>query len=354
MSTLKFSGNLELMTVSLASDYTAASGSMVLTAGHGARLPSAGDFWIRTKTGTYRCFKVTARSTDTLTVTAAQDGTSDGNLSAGMELFWDLGAAALDQLLAERNRVLTVSQFDGLAAGEYRNGDRIVLSNGLYEVVRNGGAWDYLYQGRKVTRPPSTGWSWDNQAGGTIDSTNGYEYLSVPDQANSTEITARYRTAPATPYTVKMLLRHDISGAPPGASGSAIAVGYGMVFRDAAAKLITLQMLRGSSLPEISTIKWTNSTTVSAAYVTYGPNVASPSTLDTVLRNDAWLAISDTGTNLVFYWSIEGLHWKQFDTQTRTDFFAAGPDAYGFIGYAKDSAVEVALISLEETDSATP
>jgi hypothetical protein len=98
VATLKYIADINLMTVTLDSAYTAADGHMHLTAGHGARLPATGDFWLRTTTGTYRCFKVTARSTDDITVTAAQDGTSDGNLDAGQELKWVLGATALDQL----------------------------------------------------------------------------------------------------------------------------------------------------------------------------------------------------------------------------------------------------------------
>lgn len=359
MASLKYLGNLELMTVALASDYTAASGSMALTAGYGARLPSSGDFWIRTKTGTYQCFKVTARSTDTLTVVAAQDGTSDGNLSAGTELFWVLSYSALDQLLAERNRVLTVAQFDALGATEYRNGDRIVLSGGLYEVVRDSGAWNYLYQGRKVARPPSTGWSWDNQTTSAIDSTNGHEYLVVVRSGVANNLTLRYRTAPATPYTIKVALLHDYSGAPPGASGDGDATSaLGVLFRDSAGKIITFDIGYSTTTGAlIRTVKWTNSTTLSAATVTYSASTATPGNLGRFAYGQPqWFAISDDATDLKFYWSIDGLHWKLFDSRARGDFFTGGPgpNAYGFGAFNSTNNSEMALISMEETASGTP
>ena len=104
MASLKYSANSSLQTVTLGSAYTSGGGSMTLTSGHGARLPSSGDFWLAydNGSGTVRLFKVTARSTDTLTVTAdATEGNGDGNISSGETLRWALTAAALDQLKAD-------------------------------------------------------------------------------------------------------------------------------------------------------------------------------------------------------------------------------------------------------------
>jgi hypothetical protein len=104
MASLKYSANSSLQTVTLGSGYTSGSGSMTLTTGHGARLPSSGDFWLAydNGAGVVRLFKVTARSTDTLTVTAdATEGSGDGNISSGETLRWALTAAALDQLKAD-------------------------------------------------------------------------------------------------------------------------------------------------------------------------------------------------------------------------------------------------------------
>jgi hypothetical protein len=101
MASWKYTKDSNLGTVTLGSSYTAASGSMSLTSGHGARLPSSGDFWLahNNGSGTIRIFKVTARSTDTLTVTAVtSEGAGDGNLSSGETLRPVISVDALDQL----------------------------------------------------------------------------------------------------------------------------------------------------------------------------------------------------------------------------------------------------------------
>lgn len=92
------------MTVTLGSAYTSGSGTMSLTTGHGARLPASGDFWLArdNNAGTVNIFKVTARSTDTLTVVAdATEGSGDTNLDSGTALRWALTVSALTQLRAD-------------------------------------------------------------------------------------------------------------------------------------------------------------------------------------------------------------------------------------------------------------
>lgn len=104
MASLQYIQSSTLQSVTLGSNYTAGDGSMTLTAGNGAYLPSSGDFWLsyNNGAGTIRLFKVTARSTDTLTVTAVSgEGSGDGNISSGETLRWALTVDALDQLKAD-------------------------------------------------------------------------------------------------------------------------------------------------------------------------------------------------------------------------------------------------------------
>lgn len=101
---LQYTKSATVQTVTLGSSYTAGSGTMTLTAGNGAYLPSSGDFWLSYNdgAGTIRIFKVTARSTDTLTVTAVSgEGSGDGNISSGETLRWAMSVDALDQLKAD-------------------------------------------------------------------------------------------------------------------------------------------------------------------------------------------------------------------------------------------------------------
>lgn len=113
MASLKYGKTASLQTVTLGSSYTSGSGTMSLTSGHGARLPSAGDFWLTYDdgAGTVRIFKVTARSTDTLTVTAeSSEGSGDGNISSGATLRWSLTCGALDQLKLDSGSLILLEQ----------------------------------------------------------------------------------------------------------------------------------------------------------------------------------------------------------------------------------------------------
>lgn len=104
MASLKYTANSSLQTVTLGSAYTAGSGSMTLTSGEGSRLPATGDYWLTYNdgAGTVRIFKVTARSTDTLTVVAdSTEGNGDANIASGETLTWALTVSALNQLKAD-------------------------------------------------------------------------------------------------------------------------------------------------------------------------------------------------------------------------------------------------------------
>lgn len=104
MASYKFTPVANLGTVTLGgSGYTAASGTMVLASGQGANLPTAGDFWLEYDTGSgIRIFKVTARSTDTLTVTPdATEGIGDGSIAAAATLKAVTTCAALTQLKSD-------------------------------------------------------------------------------------------------------------------------------------------------------------------------------------------------------------------------------------------------------------
>jgi hypothetical protein len=185
---LEYVGNSDRMTVTLGSGYTAASGTMSLTGGHGARLPSSGDFWIVTTSGTYRAFKVTARSTDTLTVTAAQDGTSDGNLDAGTELEWSMTASALDEYGAG----MVASGAYGSLPSAGKEG-RLYIPTGEcpYLFRDNGASWDATLPGHgDVTLPSTSGWSdWQstspvyNTTTGYLEITSGLIQRALPSAA---------------------------------------------------------------------------------------------------------------------------------------------------------------------------
>ena len=77
----------------LAADITDIATSLTVTAGEGAKFPSAGDFNITIEDEILKC---TARSTDTLTVTRAQEGTTAAAHVAGKAVELRITAGVLD------------------------------------------------------------------------------------------------------------------------------------------------------------------------------------------------------------------------------------------------------------------
>jgi hypothetical protein len=191
------------------------------------------------------------------------------------------------------------------------------------------------------TAPSSSGWSWDNQVSSTIDSTNGYEYLAAPRQS-AVKLSGRYRTPANSHWRIEVCMLHDISGS---MGGTANDTGYVIGFRDSGAKLVTTIMQVASSAPGIYSHKWTSSTSYSALYTSYTTGAAA----DVVYKNPAWLRADYDGTNIVTYYSIDGNHWVQIDTRTLTDFLAAGTPNFFWGAYVNGCAVNVALISYNET-----
>lgn len=318
------------------SGYTAGATSIVVA--DGSVFPATGLFWVGVGNSdppvfTKRC---TARSGNTLTVdSAASDGTTDTSEADGVAVQWVLTPASLDQLQADQYRSMTVADFDALAAAEYRNGYTIRLSNGIYTVTRQGGAWEYYYGSHLISRPPSAGWTSDNfNASSTIDSTNGYEFLTLATQAN---MQIRYRTAPASPYTVKAIIMLQ---------GSTSSHGGGIFFRESGTGKIIRFSVGLDSGPNFETAlqKWTNTSTFSANYTL----AAAQNQVNWVAPLYIWMWMDDGVTsagNLTWKLSKDGFHWIQWDQRSRTDFMAGGPDQIAFGGNADGGATGVALIS---------
>lgn len=313
MASLKYSANSDLQTVTLGSSYTAGAGSLVLTAGHGARLPSTGDFWLRSESP-YVCFKVTARSTDTLTVTAGADGTSDTNLSAGATLHWVLGVAALDQLRGD------LLQTGANASKSAEKAGNIYLPNDGFHLFRDTGAafaaWGPIWP---CTIQDFSGYTQIN-AGAAVFQASGSGYMIYGPASASDNVRALVASTPATPYTVtigflfKCVSNYNTAG---------------LAWRqssDGKLDLLGIQYFNGIKVIEL---KYTNATTYSAARNTFGyPG-----------GNIAFLRITDNGTNRITYYSLDGYYWVQINSYVRTDFLT--PDQVGiFVNtvHASDTA----------------
>src|SRR4051794_37085317 len=115
----------------LASNYTAGDGTLALTAGHGARFSSSGDFWVKIGTADDSPIrKCTSRSTDTLTFTGgAQANTSDANVTAPVTVSEVVCEPSVNQLRSDL--VLTGADATIVAAGE-KDGQIMLPTDGYY------------------------------------------------------------------------------------------------------------------------------------------------------------------------------------------------------------------------------
>src|SRR6266446_7973869 len=115
----------------LGSSYTSGATSLVLTAGHGARFPSTGNFRVGVGDPTasiYEIFKVTARSTDTLTVAGAQENTPANNHASGADVIMVETASMLDAVRSDQN---LIDVYANLPSSGHK-GDRFKSSDGHY------------------------------------------------------------------------------------------------------------------------------------------------------------------------------------------------------------------------------
>lgn len=259
MASLKYLGNAARMTVSLASTYTAGSGTMTLTSGHGARLPSSGDFWLVPTSGTYQSFKVTARSTDTLTVVGGQDGTTDADLATTTELEWNLTASALSQLIS-----------------------------------------DIRYGGGVITPPPASGWSTHNASDSTIAYPNDLPTIRKPQSTN--DDWTRLERGITVPYTISVLIDYELFNTQYCSGGIAISANGNL--------MITFGLVNYAGSPRMA-VAYRNGTGYSgepsgARY----DNASNPHWTS----GPMWLRIVNSGTNRVYYTSIDGTDWYQFAT----------------------------------------
>lgn len=268
----------------LAADYTAGAGSIVVTDATG--MPATGTFRLRLSNAAGTILICTARAGTTLTVSVEQD---DGNASSGTEVRLIVTAGGLLQLKAD-------------AGG--------------------GGGGGFPWWPTLVD-PTVPAWTWQNQGGASVVQANKLVFLSIPSA--TLNIRSRLIAAPATPYTVTALMQAHYTVA------TANNQHAGIIFRESGTgKLYTLAHQADGTL---QTLKYTNDTTFSGV----GPVNAALTPRNTV-GTLFWLRIADDGVNLIFSTSRDGRNFTQRGSEGRTAFMAGGPNQIGLFGIVEASA----------------
>jgi len=322
-------GYVDNFSTTLSSGYTSGGTSLSLSSVTG--LPTSGLlFYLKVAAdgsgGTDEWFLCTSYSGTTLTVVGAQANTSASNHANGAAVTGCyLTAAALNGI---RSDISQIGTYANLPSSGMKKGDVYRCTDSVYEFRFDGTLWQPFIGGNaELVLPPTSSWSWDNQGSSTADSTYGPLYLSLLS-ANATQIRAYYRTAPSTPYTIKALLRYDLSGILTQSVSSTSEGGLIIGWRDSSGKFVVFTLQLSSSAPLIYLGKWSSSTSFSAAYA--GSFSGANTNFFAFGHDQLWVALEDDGTNITVFLSLTGAgtpgssaHWKQFIQKSRTDFLTA-------------------------------
>lgn len=294
---LQYLADGNLMTVTLASDYTAGDGHMHLTAGQGAWLPATGLLWLSTVTGTYRVWRVDTRSTDQINITPAQDGTEDGNLAAGATLKWTLGATALDQLRADLHQ--TGADASKVAA---KAGSLYLPDNGIYIRRDTGAAWRQWGPIFPMIEPNDADFSADLGTPAK-DLTRGGIILSMA--AGTDNHAGRTFAYPGVAFTydVAVLLMSRLEQY----HGAGIGLYDGT-------KLKEIKLTSGTALAGLAMQNWSNITTYNSGAMGFIENIVSP------FRDWMFLRFEDTGTTWNAYWCQDGYSWELLGTEDKNTY----------------------------------
>lgn len=206
----------------------------------------------------------------------------------------------------------------------------VYLSDGIYQCVWSGSAWEYYHSGQRAYRPIDSQFSWLNQSTSTVSTATGGIYLLQPFGATQ-YLVIRKKAIPATPYTVTVKLIH--TPYPIANLSVGICAGDGT-------KQHTLLATYNSGGVQPQIEKWNSPTSYNAAYVTIS---AYP------LSSEIWMRISDNGTNRISSISHDGYNFRVLHTVGRTDFVT--PTEVGFACKAQNASQDAGLllVSWQET-----
>lgn len=209
------------------------------------------------------------------------------------------------------------------------SGDLYFPNNGFYLERYSGLAWTPWGPIFPMVPPVGGAFSWVNQGGASMDTTNGGLYLEGP-AGSSLNNRLLVTSAPATPYTMTAAFLPNIFA-------TSQQQDCGLVFRDSVSgKFVTLSLMTSGATAQffILSYQWSSPTSFAGTYIQkqYFP------------RQLVWFQISDDGTNRISRYSSDGQHWIQLFSVARTDFLTA--DQVGIYVEDQTNTLPVAMTLL--------
>jgi hypothetical protein len=203
----------------------------------------------------------------------------------------------------------------------------------------DGSAWSSFGPLFPFVQPDDSLYSWVNQGGASVVTTQGGIYLSALSTGSSNNIHARVKTIPSAPYTVTcaflpLVPKDDF-------------MDVGMVLRDGSGNLITFAVTSNSFLSAfevITLVKYTSPTSSGTAYTTTPPSIVAPTWQ---VGPCMWFQIKDDNTNRMYRVSNDGVNFSQVLSTLRTDFMT--PTQIGFYVNPADSTLTAGINVLSFT-----
>jgi hypothetical protein len=297
----------------------------------GSVFPSIGNFRILIDSEIMLC---TARSSNTLTVTRAQEGTSAASHSDLATVTLPLTADSIIQSQTDLSPSIGALASVPSAA---KNG-LIYLANDSQMFTRdNGSSLSYMYGLRKLTQPVLSDFTWLNQGSCTTDTTKGGIAVTIPKDTTSAVNLRVLHKSKTPPYTVTGLFVLNQQ-----------AVSYhscGMGFYDpTGGRLVSMHFIVFTSdYSYVEVCNWANTTTFSSA----------PTNMLMARSGNrmGWMQVQHDSTNIIFRMSNDGYNWITVYTAGKTAYMANDPTKVMF--YGRNSSTNVAdhqfkLLSWEE------
>lgn len=324
--------NQAVSTLSAAITTTTATSCTVVDA---TTFPATGNFRIKIDG---EILLVTTRATNTFTVTRGQEGTVAATHASGASVIHLLTKAGLEARVA--NRLLSDVYANKPAAGT--KGRLFLPTDGYFMEYDDGAAWHKYGPYKRLKAPPQTGWSWINQGNTTATFTGSTLVLKDPDMdATAVQVRLYLRSlgAGCSKVTMAFTFNGVCSGTNNPIMGFCAYTNGGT--DDGNFIAYGLRLTGGTSYPGLCAIDYTSTGVVEHAWTGNGRCVW-PSRF-------MWIRYELIGKAINISWSVDGVNWLLWDTQTFSSYNA--PNQFGiFIDPTNNTApVSLSLVHWEES-----
>ncbi len=291
----------------------------------GSVFPSTGNFRILIGS---EIMLVTARSSNTLTVTRAQEGTSAASHSDLDPVYGSFTAGALNQMLADLSQAGAIASLPAAA----KNGVIYLPSDDMVFTRDTGSVLNYFSPLKKFTPPVLSDFTWLSQGSATTDTTLGGIKVAIPADASSGVNLRVLHKSKTPPYKVTGYFIVNQS------SESFQSAGMGF-YDPTGGKLVSMHFIVfDADYSYAECARWTNTTTFSSA-----PAAVYLASSGTAI---GFMQVEHDGTNLYFRVGNNGLDWITVYSEGKTAFLGNDPTKVMFYGRNNTNSRDAHAFSL--------